>query len=265
VAPSSEVGAPPNFDAISVPSYHAAGMDELPEHDDWLTGPEARRLQGFAYTKRREEARLGRWTAKQTLARALHLDDDAATLAALVIRNAADGAPEVVVDGRLAPVHISMTDRADWAVCVAIGAGRSGGAIGCDLELVEPRSDRFVADWFTPAERDLVAADPGDRDLVANLVWSAKESALKVLRTGLRRDTRSVEVSLRDEAAGRWSALCVSTVEGERFQGWWCRFGDFVLTFASIAATPPPASLVDPSPLGAARPSHRWMTDPHRS
>ena len=33
-------------------------------------------------------------------------------------------------------------------------------------------------------------------DAVANLIWSAKESALKVLRTGLRRDTRSVDVSL---------------------------------------------------------------------
>ena len=48
--------------------YLAVGMHDLPDHDDWLTPPEADRLQSFRYTKRREEARLGRWTAKQTLA-----------------------------------------------------------------------------------------------------------------------------------------------------------------------------------------------------
>jgi 4'-phosphopantetheinyl transferase len=190
---------------------------------------------------------------------------DSATLAALVIRNAADGAPEVIVDGRLAPVHISMTDRADWAVCVALSADRSGGAVGCDLEVVEPRSDRFVADWFTASERELVGADPDERDVLANLIWSAKESALKVLRTGLRRDTRSVEVSFPDLAAEGWRALRVDTEEGLSFPGWWRRFGDFVLSFASVAETPPPAPLTDPSPLLAARPTHRWMDRPRRA
>jgi len=76
--------------------------------------------------------------------------------------------------------------------------GPPGRAIGCDLEIVEPRSDAFVEDFLTAAERSLVAGAPDEdaRHLLANLVWCGKESALKVLRTGLRRDTRSVEVSL---------------------------------------------------------------------
>ena len=70
-------------------------------------------------------------------------------------------------------------------------------SVGCDLELVEPRSALFVRDYFTAAERERVAAAPArEHDELANLIWCAKESALKVLRTGLRRDTRSVEVEL---------------------------------------------------------------------
>ena len=94
-------------------------------------------------------------------------------------------------------------------------------ALGCDLELVEPRSDRFVADYLTAAEQQLVLGAGPERDLVANLIWSAKESALKVLRVGLRRDTRSVEVTLDGWGAvtgsgaaarpGRWAgAPCAS-------------------------------------------------------
>ena len=124
-----------------------------------------------------------------------------------------------------------MTDRADWAVCVV--SHGTGWASASDLELVESRTEAFVRDWFTPAERDLVlGAAPGERrDLLANLVWSAKESALKVLQTGLRRDTRSVEVDVIEmDGEQRWARLVVRSEEGDMFPGWWHRYGDFLLT-----------------------------------
>ncbi len=243
--------------------YLAVGMHDLPAHDDWLTPPEAERLQSFRYTKRREEARLGRWTAKRTLAGALGLDaDDIDVLRRLVIRNARDGAPEVFVDGEPVGRRISMTDRADWAVCTVVDADVE---VGCDLELVESRSEAFVRDWFTPAECELVFGRPDEHDLLANLVWSAKESALKVLRTGLRRDTRSVEVSLHDdETTEGWRALSVATAEGDVFGGWWRRFDEFVLSYSCAAPTGPPATLVQPSPLETAVPAHSWMDAPYR-
>ncbi|MDJ0768068.1 MAG: 4'-phosphopantetheinyl transferase superfamily protein [Ilumatobacter sp.] len=242
-------------------------MAEVPAHDAWLTEVEAARLNGLRYPKRRDEARLGRWTAKRAVAAALGRDDaggrDHAVLRELVIRNASDGAPEVFVGDEQAPVRISMTDRADWAVCTVIDDEVD---IGCDLEIVEPRSHGFVRDWFTSVEHEMVASCPDHHDLLANLIWSAKESALKVLRTGLRRDTRSVEVRLDGWPAtaqpGRWDALSVVDVEGARFAGWWHRFGDFVLTYASASPTPQPEPLVEPSPLHAAQPSHRWMEAP---
>jgi len=244
------------------PRYLAVGMTDLPDHDDWLSEPEAERLSRFTYPKRRSEARLGRWTAKHAVAASLRVGPQPAALREIEIRNAADGAPEVFLESAPAPFQISMTDRADWAVCTVIGGDRP---IGCDLELVEPRSPAFVADYFTPGERALVADAPHDHDLLANMIWSAKESALKVLRTGLRLDTRSVEVQpAGDQTQHEWSGLYVTTNDGLTFTGWWRRFGDFVLTYVSATSTEPPSSLVDPSPLHVATPSHAWTEAPRR-
>jgi 4'-phosphopantetheinyl transferase len=237
-------------------------VQDVPESADWLSAAESGRLSVLRFAKRRSEMRLSRWTAKQAIARTLDLEADAGTLARIEIRPAPTGAPTVFVGDARAPIAVSLSDRADWAVCVVAPADLG---VGCDLELVEPRTDRFVRDWFTPGERDLVfGADPGEeRHLLANLVWSAKESALKVLQTGLRRDTRSVEVDVVDvEGDRRWARLVVRTEEGAAFPGWWRRYGDFVLTFAADADRGLPRSLEEPPRLAGATPSHSWLSDP---
>jgi 4'-phosphopantetheinyl transferase len=174
----------------------------------------------------------------------------------LEVRQQAGGAPEAYRGGIPLPVGMSLTDRAGWAVCLL---GLEPGAVGCDLELVEPRSPGFVTGCFTRQEQRIIGSDP----LLASLLWSAKESALKVLRTGPRGDTRSVEVSL---GCGRpsdgWSALTVRTGEGRVLHGWWRRFGDFVLTVAADRPTPPPRCLEEPSALSSATPSHTSRAHP---
>jgi 4'-phosphopantetheinyl transferase len=233
------------------------GMADLPADDGWLSPREAAWIAGMRFPKRRNEFRLGRWTAKRALAS--YLGRDGSSLRSIEIDRAPDGAPAPLVDGRPAPAYVTMTDRADQAVCLV---GPSGQAIGCDLELVEPRSDAFVADFLTPAEQALVAVARGEaRDLIANLVWCAKESALKVLRTGLRRDTRGVEVSFPEgPGASGWAPLRVRTAEGATFPGWWQRFGAFVLAVAAASAFSPPRPLVDPPGLLTARPGSSWRT-----
>lgn len=238
----------------------ARGMREVPRSDDWLSAAETARLAIVRYAKRRTELRLARYTAKLTVARTLDLGVGHDTLRRIEVRPSPEGAPVAYLSELPAPMAISMTDRADWAVCVVAPAGL---AIGCDLELVEARSAAFVHDWFTPRERELVReAGRGERhDLLANLVWSAKESALKVLRTGLRRDTRSVEVDVVDaDGHVRWARLEVRAEEGAVFPGWWRRYGDFVLTVAADAATEPPVCFENPPPLAGATPSHSWLT-----
>ncbi len=242
-------------------SWTSAGLDHVPAGDAWMDDVERVRIAGMRYTKRRTEALLARYTAKTAVALALGLDHDPASLGRITVRNAPDGAPEASVDARDAGIVIAMTDRADWAACTVLhGADR----VGCDLELVEPRSAAFVSDYFTNAEREVVAGAPADeRPLLANLIWSAKESALKVLRTGLRRDTRTVAVVLEPGRDEGWSPLVIDT-GASQLTGWWIRYGEFVMTVAAAVATDPPVALVEPPPLASAVPSHRWLDDPLR-
>jgi len=249
--------SPPTTDHRPI-FWWSAGLGDLPDSDAWVDEREARRFGSMKYTKRREEAFLARYTAKSTLARLLKRSGDPAALRMITVANAADGAPEVLIDGSPANLVIAMTDRADWAVtAVLTGADR----VGCDLELVEPRSELFVRDYFTDHEQ-ATTRDSADRDLTANLIWSAKESALKALRTGLRRDTRSVEVRLGPVSGSGWNPLTVVASEGTEFPGWWLRYGNFVLTMAAACPTASPQSLEEPPPLATATPGHSWMERP---
>ncbi len=239
----------------------AGGEHELPSSDDWLTGGEPARASGMPFTKRRSEYLLRRWVCKRAVVALLGLPDDLRSLARIEVGNRPGGEPAVTVDGEDAALEVSLSDRAGWAVCVV---GRGLGRVGCDLELVEPRAPGFVADFLTTAEQEYVASQSAeDLDLVTNLVWSAKESALKVLRTGLRRDTRSVEVVLGEpRGTTGWADLEVRTAEGDVLSGWWFRAGTFVVTVAAEASLPVPTLLAGSGDLATARPVHGWMERP---
>jgi 4'-phosphopantetheinyl transferase len=212
-----------------------AGCAELPEDDAWLDPEEAERARSFVFPGRRLDFRLGRWTAKHAVAAWLGRCEDFARIA---IRTSADGAPRVLVNGEPAPLEVSFSHRDGRAACAVAPAGTR---LGCDLEWIEPRSEAFVHDYFVPAEIELVQLAPVEhRPLYANLIWSAKESALKARHTGLREDTRSVEVRLLDTAPRDWGRLEVARQgTGEVFQGWWRREEGWVLT---LVADPAPAS-----------------------
>lgn len=211
-----------------------AGCAELPADDAWLDPEEAERARSFVLPGRRLDFRLGRWAAKRAVAAWIVGCED---LARIAIRTSADGAPRVLVDGEPAPVEVSFSHRDGRAACAVAPAGTR---LGCDLEWVEPRSEAFLHDYFVPAETELVLLAPvEERPLFANLIWSAKESALKALKTGLRADTRSVEVNLLDTTPKEWGRLeVVRQGTGEVFRGWWRREEGWVLT---VVADPPPA------------------------
>ena len=243
----------------------ALGEDALPAEEQWLAPDEACTLAGLRYTKRRTEYLLRRLVTKHAVAAIIGRQADPATLAGIEVCNAASGAPYVCVDGAALALEVSITDRAGWAVCVLTNEGAaSAHPVGCDLELVEPRTPGFVRDFCTVAEQQLIASRPAgdERDMTANLVWSAKESALKVLRTGLRRDTRTLEVTLAAPEADGWGELTVRAAEGAEFPGWWRREGRFLHTVAAQDASPPPVALGDPGALAAAEPRHSWLDRP---
>jgi 4'-phosphopantetheinyl transferase len=205
-------------------------LDEgaLPADDEWLSAEERTTLASLSRPKRRAEWRLGRLALKRLLAAGAATGQ---SLDAIVIRAAMDGAPEVFVGARPLPVIVSLSHRAGRALAACTPAPAM---LGCDVELVEPRSDAFVRDYLTEAERQLVErADASDRPLLANLVWSAKESALKALRTGLRLDTRAVEIALEwPVPAGTFHPLAARH-DTLTMAGWWWSEDGYVHTMVA--------------------------------
>ncbi len=243
----------------------ARGEHELPDGPGWLTPREAERAAGMRFTKRRTEYLLRRWAGKQAVVSATGSPSGLEDLARIEVANHRSGAPYVLVDGLPLGLDVSLTDRAGWAVCVV---GRDLTRVGCDLEIVEPRTRGFETDFLTEVEQALVESrnDPDARAAVANLLWSAKESALKVLRTGLRRDTRTVEVAVgdpgREAGSEGWGTLTVSTREGGTLPGWWRREGVFLVTVVADEVMPPPDLLIGSAPLHEAVPVHSWVDQP---
>ncbi|MGO9262308.1 MAG: 4'-phosphopantetheinyl transferase family protein [Bryobacteraceae bacterium] len=214
---------------------------DVPLGDGWLSASERARLDELRIPKRRADWRLGRWTAKCAASGYLNLPRDWEALAGLELRPAPSGAPEVFLDGRPAPVALSLSHSRGTGLCAIAPAAVE---VGCDLEMVEPRSPAFLADYFTDDERKLVARTPAARrDRVVTLLWSAKESALKALGCGLRSDTRSVNAApagFLETPGERWRRLSVAT-DGRTFGGWWREARDLVRT---VVADPPPPRLV---------------------
>lgn len=254
--------------------WWAGHEDALPDGLEWLSTREQARLDSLRFTKRRNEYLLRRWVGKRTVAARVGLDTHPASLARIEVLNRITGAPYVVIDGTEALWEISLSDRAGCAVAIvgAPGSDAAGsdaaGTLGIDLEVVEPRSEGFVTDFLTSGEQDWVrgpaAADPRlGRDAAANLVWSAKEAALKVLHLGLRADTRWVEVVVGSDARrDGWARFTATWRGGQVLPGWWRRDGDYVLTVAARGDLDPPTVLPGATDMALATPVHSWVGRP---
>ena len=220
--------------------YLARRLSDLPDGDDWLTAAEREWFSDRRSAKRVADWRLGRWTAKAAVASYIGLQGHPPTGAVEVLA-ASDGAPEAFVNGEALPVAVSLSHSHGRAVSAVAAAGS---ALGCDLERIEPRSPAFIESYLTVGERvSLAAADEATRQLLANLFWSAKESALKALRRGLRADPRSLEVTLKPPSGRAWQNLrVVGAAAGVELEGRWARLDRFVVT---IVARPAPEEIVD--------------------
>jgi 4'-phosphopantetheinyl transferase len=211
---------------------------DVPADDHWLSPSELGRLGNMRIPKRHADWRLGRWTAKQAVASFLSLPANLPGFTHIEIRPAASGAPEVFLHDQPAPLAISLSHSSGLALC-AIAA--LGGKFGCDLETIELRDDAFIADYFTPDEKSIIDRSAiEDRPLLLALLWSAKESALKALRVGLRLPTTSVSVQFSEgyppprspvrAGAEEWSALSVRYSADQMFTGYWRAEGNLVRT-----------------------------------
>jgi 4'-phosphopantetheinyl transferase len=219
---------------------------DVPVQNDWLSARETLRLSGLRFAKRHNDWRLGRWTAKRALAVRLGVPAHPGVLAKIEVLASPSGAPEVFVANKLADLTLSLSHRSGRAVCVV---ARSGVELGCDLEMVEPRSDSFIGDYFTHEEQELVArACVADRSRLLALLWSAKESTLKALHEGFRLDTRCVIVKPEERFdLNGWSPLQVRYTKGHIFRGWWQCEGGAPRTMVADPAPDAPIRLEIPS------------------
>lgn len=225
-----------------------------------LLGPaEQARMASFKIEKRRRDWLLGRWTAKRLVQAAVECrTGQRLPLDKITIVREPDGSPRIIVDCKLpiadygqarsnhnlqsaiGNLQLSISHSRNRAFCALNSA--AGVGIGADIEHIEPRSPAFVADYFTPDERALVEHAPADaRPTLVTAIWSAKEAALKVLRTGLAVDTRSVECALRwpppTKGWGAFAIRCDQRLLGDTaapaLTGWWRVTGQYVLTIAA--------------------------------
>lgn len=192
---------------------------------------------------RRAAWRLGRWTAKAALGAWLGVP-----AAEVEVLASSDGAPEAWLHGDRAPVSLSLSHRGDRALAVVVDAPR---VVGCDLELVEPRSAAFIREWLSAAEQQLVAGgDEARQALIANLIWTAKEAAAKVRREGLRLDVRAAVVTFTEggTTTGGWRPIQVRWNDGAPpTAGWWRGDGAWVMTIAAAPAGSEPGAPLSPS------------------
>ena len=210
--------------------YALRTLDDVPSDDAWLSAREREILAALEGEKRREEWRLGRWTAKALLG------PDAEILAA------PDGAPQV--EGRPdAPRAerraLSISHRKGRALAVA-----GEGAVGCDLEPLAPHSDAFLRAVLSEGERARVEAlDEEARLFVGTIAWTAKEAAYQALRGG--REIRDAYAGFTGPHAasdaplltdGVWRPLLVDWPDGASIGGWWRAADGWVM---SVASEPP--------------------------
>ncbi len=232
-------------------SWLTCSLAEVPSGEAWLGPRERATLARLRIAKRRADWRLGRHTAKSAVGALLGVD-----LGRIEIVPAPGGAPAAYLDGVRADVELSLSHRAGRGL--AVTASR-GAALGCDLELIEVRSDAFVEEWLAPAERELVRRAPAtERAWLTNLLWSAKEAAAKARGEGLRLDVRHAEVAIGASAADAdWRPLHVDWGgrPPERDMGWFRREPEWVMTVVGgDPGTAPKPSVARPGAVVTAWP-----------
>ena len=209
--------------------------DDLTSFGDlnFLSTPERKRLEGMRFPKRRSDWLSGRRTAKELL-RTCEPNLKALPAEAITIANRPGGAPEVQVDGKVIPGHLTISHSRDHTLAAWTCAQVTG--IGADIEFIEPRAEVFVEDYFTTTENKYLQQFTNVKyDQLVTLIWSAKEAALKALGIGLGMDTRQVEVLVSNAVvAYEWESFSINTemMKKKTWRGFWRRFGEFIITIA---------------------------------
>ena len=182
---------------------------------------------------------MGRWTVKDLL-KNCSPEYIAIPCQDIQITNEESGRPVLdLLNHKFLKTQLSISHRDRLAFCAI--SFDSHLKIGADLELVEERFQGFVEDFFTPNEIDLVNNYTGIlHQQIVTIIWSAKEAILKACGSGLRVDTRQVEIigiedmPSNESTAQKWYAIKATYPFSRKdpWKLWWKPFREYVLTLA---------------------------------
>ncbi len=203
--------APPSHPAPDLIRVDVAEVMAMLEEDPqdtaerFLSPEEQQVFSGLKHPKRRSEWLAGRIAAKR-LIREARFSAEGAIVSYAAISIIADelGAPMVAVVGEpgLSPV-ISISHSGGLAVAMGLASptlpvaslvDKKVEAIGVDIEVIEPRSARFIEDYFTADEVTAIQDTPAGCgvDFEVTARWALKEALLKALGIGARVDMRAL-------------------------------------------------------------------------
>lgn len=204
----------------------------LTDHSTYLGDQEKAAYQKLRFAKRQNEWLGGRLAAKRLMQR-VDTRWNQKQRNEIEILSEESGAPYLVISGWQGnPGRVSISHSNGYVFCAY---SPNEIQMGVDLELIEPRAGEFARDFFTAKEVDQISTlENTNKILFVTVIWSGKESVLKAISTGLRVDTRSVEVVLPgfyEESTG-WSRLGLKSnlTKDNSLSLVWRREGDFVLT-----------------------------------
>jgi phosphopantetheinyl transferase len=175
-------------------------------------GPQERRIhERFTVDKRRADWLAGRIAAKRAVQRAHGLPFSRIEILAQAA-GPTRGRPEALIDGRLAPGHLSISHSGDLAA-----AAYEPGPIGIDLEQVSPRDRAFLELAFDDQERAAFSLVPEgfERDAAITGAWCMKEALSKWIGAGLRVPFHRLTVPRQARArSGRIDGMAWAWVSG---------------------------------------------------
>lgn len=202
-----------------------SGLENLFSHS------EALRFEKMKFVLRRNSFIAGRRAAKQLLLRCVPELRDFA-LWEISIENQENGAPYARVNGQRLPGTLSLSHSGQAAAAAYTPDPLI--KFGIDLDLIAPRADSFLDTYLTQSELRWVRSTHEDeRVIVGNLIWSAKEAVLKALQTGLRVDTREIEITTDGSPlVDSWYRFEVNKNNDRKnnWQGFWRKEGEMILT-----------------------------------
>lgn len=86
------------------------------------------------------------------------------------------------------PLYFSLSHSENYAACVI-----SDKAVGLDIEFDQQNNEKIAERFFLKHEKDWLKS-AADKNGVFSKIWTAKESALKLLGTGLSKGLSSIAV-----------------------------------------------------------------------